>query len=172
MQTNSSITKLKFFLWKIRAASRRRKGGNAELNCLSNFWNSDREFVSEPHKTLKNKEKLKIFQKIKIFLMKNSCWKGGDRRRKLVSERQKKLQKLICRDDQLTWNENFSYEKFLLRVEQEKEGVQNWILFQTVTNSDREFEIELMLNRTRNCHKLKNKENFIRADEFSFRRRK
>ena len=71
----------------------------------------------------------------------------------------KKAKVNLSRWIQLTWNENFSYEKFLLRVEQEKEGVQNWILFQTVTNSDREFvsqphkkvkirEIELMLTNS------------------------
>ena len=80
----------------------------------------------------------------------------------LVSERQKKVKKEkvnLSRWIQLSWNENFSYEKFVLRVEQEKEGMQNWILFQTVTNSDREFvsqlhkkvkirEIELMLTNS------------------------
>ena len=39
--------------------------------------------------------------------------------------------------------------------------MQNWILFQTVTNSDREFV-------SQPHKKLKNKENLIDADEFSF----
>ena len=64
---------------------------------------------------------------------------------------------------QLCENENFYYEKFVLRVEEEKEEMQNWILFQTVTNWDREFGPQLH-------KKLKKKENFIRADEFIFRK--
>ena len=41
--------------------------------------NSDREFVSQPHKKLKNKENLihayeYSFENMKIFLIKNSCW--------------------------------------------------------------------------------------------------
>ena len=49
----------------------------------------------------------------------------------------------------------------VLRVEEVKEEMQNLILFQTVTNSDGEFATQL--------HKiLKNKENFIRANEFTF----
>ena len=43
--------------------------------------------------------------------------------------------------------------------------MQNWILFQTVINSDREFVSEPH-------KKVKNKENFIRADEFSFEKMK
>ena len=39
--------------------------------------------------------------------------------------------------------------------------MQNWILFQTVTNAAREFGSQAK-------KKLKNKENFIRADEFIF----
>ena len=39
--------------------------------------------------------------------------------------------------------------------------MQNWILFETVTNSDRKFGSERQ-------KKLKNKENLIRADEFVF----
>ena len=39
--------------------------------------------------------------------------------------------------------------------------MQNWILFQTVTNWDGEYGTQLH-------KKLKNKENFIRADEFTF----
>ena len=80
----------------------------------------------------------------------------------LVSERQRKLKRgkvNLSRWIQLSWNENFSYEKFVLRVEQEMEGTQNWILSQTVTNSEREFvsqlhkkvkirEIELMLTNS------------------------
>ena len=42
-----------------------------------------------------------------------------------------------CRRIQLSQNENFSYEKFIVKVEEEKEEMQNLILFQTVTNSDR-----------------------------------
>ena len=49
----------------------------------------------------------------------------------------------------------------MLRVEEENEEMQNWILFQTVSNSDREFVSQ--------PHKtLKNKENFIGADEFIY----
>ena len=91
--------------------------------------NSDREFVSEPHKKVKNKENFIradefSFEKMKTFLMKNSC----------------------C-------------------VEKENEEMQNWILFHTLTNWDREFGSHLQ-------KKLKNKENFIRADEFSFEKMK
>ena len=43
--------------------------------------------------------------------------------------------------------------------------MQNWVLFQTVINSDREFVSEPH-------KKVKNKENFIRADEFSFEKMK
>ena len=39
--------------------------------------------------------------------------------------------------------------------------MQNWILFQTVTNSDEKFGSQPR-------PKLKNQENFIHADEFSF----
>ena len=39
--------------------------------------------------------------------------------------------------------------------------MQNWILFQTVMNIDREFSSQLH-------KKLKNKENFIRGEDFSF----
>ena len=46
-------------------------------------------------------------------------------------------------------------------MERAKEKMQNWILFQTVTNSDREFV-------SQPHKKLKNKENLIDADEFSF----
>ena len=53
----------------------------------------------------------------------------------------------------------------MLRVEEEKEEMQNWILFQTVTNSDREFV-------SQPHKKLKNKENFIGADEFIFHKMK
>ena len=86
---------------------------------------SDREFVFEPHKKVKNKENFIradefSFEKMKTFLMKNSC----------------------C-------------------VEEENEEMQNWILFQTVTNWDREFGSHLH-------KKLKNMENFIGADEFIF----
>ena len=53
----------------------------------------------------------------------------------------------------------------MLRVEEEKEEMQNWIVFQTVTNSDREFVSQ--------PHKrLKKKENSIDADEFSFEKMK
>ena len=53
----------------------------------------------------------------------------------------------------------------MLRVEEEKEEMQNWILFQTVPNWDREFVSQ--------PHKrLKNKENWIDADEFSFEKMK
>ena len=50
---------------------------------------------------------------------------------------------------------------YLLTVEEEKEEMQKWILFQAVTNSAREFGSQPQ-------KKLKNKENFIRADEFIF----
>ena len=43
--------------------------------------------------------------------------------------------------------------------------MQNWILFQTVTTSDREFV-------SQPHKKLKNKENWIDADEFSFEKMK
>ena len=43
--------------------------------------------------------------------------------------------------------------------------MQNWILFQAVRNWDREFWTHLQ-------KKLKNKENFIRADEFIFQEMK
>ena len=53
----------------------------------------------------------------------------------------------------------------MLRVEEEKEEMQNWILFQTVTNSDGEFVSQ--------PHKrLKNKENWIDADELRFEKMK
>ena len=58
-------------------------------------------------------------------------------------------------------NWNFSYEKFVLRVEEEKEESQNWIVFQTVANGNREFGFE-------GQKKMKNKGNLIHADEFSF----
>ena len=51
----------------------------------------------------------------------------------------------------------------MLWVEEEKEEMQNWIIFQTVTNSDREF-----LSEPHN--KLKDNENCIDADEFSFQK--
>ena len=38
VQTNSSITKLKFFFSKIPAETRKSKGGDAELNFLSNCY--------------------------------------------------------------------------------------------------------------------------------------
>ena len=41
------------------------------------------------------------------------------------------------------------------------EQMQNWILYQTVINSDGEFRSEWQ-------KKLKNKKKFIRADEFTF----
>ena len=49
----------------------------------------------------------------------------------------------------------------MLGVGEEKEKMQNWILFQTVWNSDPELGSQLQ-------KKLKNKENFIGADEFIF----
>ena len=50
-------------------------------------------------------------------------------------------------------------------VEEAKEEMHNWILFQTVSNSDREFVSQ--------PHKtLKNKENWVDADEFSFEKMK
>ena len=58
-------------------------------------------------------------------------------------------------------NENFSYQKFVFKVEEEKEEMQNLIVFETVTNSDGEFGSERR-------KKLKNKENFIVAGEFTF----
>ena len=51
----------------------------------------------------------------------------------------------------------------MLRVEEEKEEMQNWIFYQTVTNSDREFLSE-------RHNKLKNNEYCIDADEFSFQK--
>ena len=51
----------------------------------------------------------------------------------------------------------------MLRVEEEKEEMQNWIFYLTLTNSDREF-----LSEPHN--KLKNNENCIDADEFSFQK--
>ena len=52
-----------------------------------------------------------------------------------------------------------------MRVEEEKEEMHNWILFQTVTNSDGEFVSEPH-------KKLKNKGNWIDADPFSFEKMK
>ena len=49
----------------------------------------------------------------------------------------------------------------MLKVEEEKEAMQNWIPFQTVLNWDREFVSQLH-------KKLKNKENFNGADEFIY----
>ena len=48
----------------------------------------------------------------------------------------------------------------MVRVEQKNEEIQNWILFQTVTNLNAEFECERR-------KKLKNRENLIHAEEFS-----
>ena len=48
-------------------------------------------------------------------------------------------------------------------MEEEKEEMQNWILFQTVANSDGEFVSQLH-------KKLKNRENLIHEHEFSFHR--
>ena len=62
---------------------------------------------------------------------------------------------------QLWENENFSYQKFVLSVEENSERMQNLILFQTVTNSDVKFGFERE-------NKLKNKQNFIRGADFSF----
>ena len=62
---------------------------------------------------------------------------------------------------QLWQNENFSYENFVLNLEEEKVEMQNWILFQTVTNSYGELG-------SQPHKKLKNKENLIHAVEFSF----
>ena len=128
MQTNSAFAKLKCFLWKIRADSRGRKVGDAELNSFSTCHKfRSRICVSTAQETGK-------------YGKWNWCWPI------------------------LLWeNENFSYEKFVLRVEEEKEKMQNSILFQTVTNWDRGFRSQLH-------KKLKNKDNFIRADEFSFRK--
>ena len=50
-----------------------------------------------------------------------------------------------------------------MKVEEENEEMQNWILFQTVTNSDGEFVSQ--------AHKkLKNEENSIDADKSAFRK--
>ena len=49
----------------------------------------------------------------------------------------------------------------MFKVEEEKEQMQNLIVFQTVTNSDGEFWSERQ-------KKLKNKENFIHADKLTF----
>ena len=51
----------------------------------------------------------------------------------------------------------------MLGVEEEKEEMLNWIFYQTLTNSDREF-----LSEPHN--KLKINENCIDADEFSFQK--
>ena len=73
-----------------------------------------------------------------------------------MSERQKKLKNkenlIHARRIQLWQNENFWYQKFVLRLEEDKEEMQNLILFQTVTNWAREFVSERQ-------KKLKNKEN-------------
>ena len=47
-----------------------------------------------------------------------------------------------CRRIQLSQNKNFPFEKFVLEVDEGKEEMQNWILYPTVTNSDREFLCE------------------------------
>ena len=56
---------------------------------------------------------------------------------------------------------NFSYKKFVVKVEEEKQTMPNWILFQTDTNSGGEFGSEQQ-------KKLENNTNLIHADEFSF----
>ena len=58
-------------------------------------------------------------------------------------------------------NFHFSYWKLVVRIEEETDDIQNVILFQTVANSHGEFVSE-------SKKKLKNKENLIDADEFSF----
>ena len=147
--------------------------------------NSDGEFGSKRQKKMKNEENFIhadefSFGKMKIFLMKTSSSMWKKKRRRCRIEFSLNCHKFIwrtwvrtaqetetqgkfnsCRRIELWPNWNFSYEKFVIRVEEENEEMQNWILFQTLTNSDREFVSQLH-------KKLKNKENFIRADEFSF----
>ena len=55
----------------------------------------------------------------------------------------------------------FLIKKFVVKVEEEKEAMRNWIFFQTVANSGGEFGSEQQ-------KKLKNKENLIHANELSF----
>ena len=55
----------------------------------------------------------------------------------------------------------FFFQKFVLRVEENSEQMQNLIFFQTVTNSDGEFGFERE-------NKLKYKQNFIRGPDYSF----
>ena len=77
-------------------------------------------------------------------------------------KKKKKSKENFIRADEFTFlrNENFSYEKFVVKVEEQNEEMQNWILYQTVTNCDGEFVSERQ-------KKLKNKENLICRDEFS-----
>ena len=126
VQTNGAFAKLKCFLWKIRADSRGRKVGDAELNSLSNCHKFRlRICVSTAQETGK-------------YGKWNWCWRI------------------------LLWeNENFSYKKFVVKVKEGEKEMQNWILFQSVTNWDREFGSQLH-------KKLKNMENFIGADEFIY----
>ena len=57
--------------------------------------------------------------------------------------------------------ESFSFKKVVVEVEEGKEEMQNWSLFETGTNWGWEFESQLR-------KKLKNRENLIDADEFRF----
>ena len=56
---------------------------------------------------------------------------------------------------------NFSYEKFLIRVEEQKEEMDNLFFFQTVKDSSGEFVFK-------GEEEVKNKDNFIYGQALSF----
>ena len=182
MQTNTAFTKLKTLLGKIPPQSRNKM---LNLILIQTDTDSNRDSVFElKQKWQKRKisfvRKNSAFRKLKPFRWKirpeSRKRKRGDAESKFLSnyhistwrkwvwttqetEKSEKFNSWTW--IQLSQNQNLYHQKFISREEENKQQMKNWILFQTVTNSDRE-------PVPQQHKKLKNKENLMSADELPF----